>query len=238
MKTPTRIVAVGVGLVVLLAAGGEFGARWYANQETQQRVPASVENPRLSFPIPSLLIDAADRTISHVTFSAEGEVPLEADIKDLDISDSANPIAGQLVATVHLSDTYLLAAIQQQQESRGFSGLLGDLTRVTKYSSSAATGTSTVSFGNNTGSLDIRPSASGGEFHVASTELTVGGLTVGNTIEDLIASAITSILNENLQNFTVTFVEVGDGITTVTVTAQGINLNQSLTSDVLSTSHI
>lgn len=238
MKAPTRILVVVFGLVVLLAAGGEFGARWHANQQTQERVPASVDNPQVSFPIPSLLIDAADKNLSHLRFSAEGEVPLEADITDLDIHDTANPVAGRMDATLRLSDAYLLAAIQSQQdalihdEPLGLGGTLGlgerlsDLTRVTAYTSSAASGTSTVSFGSSTGSLEIRPSVSGGELRIDATNLTVGGIDFGSTVRDLITSVINTQLKENLQGFTIQSVTVGDGATTVTVSAENINLSQ------------
>lgn len=239
MKSPVRILAVVFGLVVLLAAGGECGARWYANQQTQERVPASVENPQVSFPIPSLLIDAADKNLSHLRFSAEGEVPLEADIKGLDISDTSNPIAGQMDATLRLTDAYLLAAIQQQQDNLGLGGgsalggRLDELTRVTAYTSSATSGTSTVRFGSNTGSLEIQPSVSGGELRIDATNLTVAGIDFGGTVGDLITSVINQKITENLQGFSVESVAVGDGATTVRVTAHNINLNQGLALETL-----
>ncbi|MEJ6012876.1 DUF2993 domain-containing protein [Corynebacterium sp. H127] len=199
-------------LALLLLVAAEFGVRWMISdnlkKEFASTAPAA-EDPSISFgPTPVLLsqltgtIPSLDMSMpaSYSVFEGKDGAPVvegapaaDISVKDLNIKDKNNPIAGHLLVNTDIKEDYLLAQAQASMaEQAGKTGdslasqLLSGLIKVSKIDAIEAEQAVKVEFTDGAASLTLRPTMEGDKVKFTAEKASVLGM-------DLPESATTAI---------------------------------------------
>lgn len=246
MSKTAKIFSTIVVVLILLLIAAEFGARWIVNRDLAEEFRAQAqadgveltEDPTISFGSSPVLLGLLSKELGHVSVHtpstlrvdngvASGNPAADISLRNLDIADRQDPVAGQLEATADLSNQFLLALLQQNinagTENAGDIGaaFIRQLVQVTGVTSQPDTNTISVEFSNGAGSLDFTPVAAQGRtrFEVLNTK--VLGFDLPPTITEEISRQLQQGVDEQL------LASGGLAITNAEVTGEGLRATVS-----------
>ncbi|KQB84438.1 LmeA family phospholipid-binding protein [Corynebacterium oculi] len=254
MSKTAKIFSTIVVVLILLLVAAEFGARWIVNRDLAEEFRAQAqadgteltEDPSISFGASPVLLGLLSKNLGEVSVHtpstlrvdngvASGNPAADISLRNLNIADRNDPVAGHLEATAELSNQFLLALLQQNinggTEDSGDIGsaFLRQLVQVTGVTSHPDTRTISVDFNNGAGSLDFTPITSEGRTHFEVLDTKVLGFDLPSTVTQEISRQLQQGVEEQLLasgGLSITSAEVtGEGLR-ATVSGEGVHVSE------------
>ncbi|MBC3186694.1 DUF2993 domain-containing protein [Corynebacterium sp. zg-331] len=255
MSKPAKIFSSTLLVLALLLVTAEFGARWVIAKDLTEEFRAQAqaegveptEDPSVSFGASPVLLGLLRGEVGRVAVhtpstlrvdggAATGNPAADISLRDLDISDRSDPVAGHLEATAELSNQFLLAMLQQNisggaQQQPGDLGaaFLRQLVQVTGVTSYPDTRTIRVEFSGGAGSLDLTPLTEQGRTRFEVLNTTVLGFELPPTATEEISRQLQQGVEEQLLasgGLSITDAEVtGEGLR-ATVSGEGVHVSE------------
>lgn len=243
-------VFVSLALVaILLLIAAEFGVRWMIGEQLKKdfaQSGQSQEEPTISFgPTPVLLSQITGKvasidihTPSSVAIadgqngapSVTGNPAADIAIKDLDISDHNNPIAGHLDVDTTLAEDYLLAQAQSSMVEQApkkddmTSQLISGLVKITGLDATPADQSVHVEFTGGAASLALKPTTENGQVKFTAQSASLLGVDLPKSVTDSITKALEKQTSEATSNLNVDSITVEESAVRVHVSGDNVPL--------------
>lgn len=244
-------IFVSLALVfVLLLIGAEFGLRWMISDQMKKDFAAqggtAAAEPSISFGPTPILLSQLTKQIPAVDISTpstlqisdgtdgvprvDGAPATQVSIKDLNIQDSAHPVAGHMKVSTELTEDFLLAQAQasmaeqtKKQQGGGIAAqLLAGLIKVTKVDALAAEQAVRVEFTDGAATLTLHPSVENGQLKFKADKASVLGMNLPSQVTDTLTKGMEKQATEVSSLLKVEEIKVED--TKVDVRLEGDNV--------------
>lgn len=216
MTTKIWKALVSLALVVLLlVVAAEFGVRWMISDQMKKDFAATgqaSEEPKISFGPTPVLLSQITGTIPHVVLDTPSTVSIadgpngaprvagapatKVDIKDLNIKDQNNPVAGHLDVNTELPEDFLLAQAQASMAGNKVksgdlaTNLIQGLVKITKVDTVAADQSLKVEFTDGAATLTLRPKVENGTLKFAAEDASLLGMNLPGEVSDVLTKSL------------------------------------------------